>query len=221
MMIRKGKLIKILATAVASAVTAGILTSAAFAYSSAANVMITSGWLNVRSAGSTGAAVVGHLNNGDYVSVSGSADGWYKVTGNGVTGWVFGRYILDVRAQAAVTAAKSALGVPYVYGGTTFSGMDCSGLTMYAYSKAGITLPHSAAQQAAGGFFVSRTNLKPGDLIFFDTSGGHSTVTHCGIYIGGNMFIQAESGSVQKVVETSLTNSYWASAYLTARRYIY
>lgn len=217
----KRKFAKILATFMASVAAACLLTLAAFAYSSAGNVCITSGYLNVRSASSTSAAVVGRLYNGSYVAISGSADGWYKVTGGGVTGWVCGKYILDVRAQNAVAAAKSALGVPYVFGGASFSGMDCSGLTKYAYSKAGITLPHSAAQQAAGGFLVSRANLKPGDLIFFDTSGSHSVVTHCAIYIGDNLFIQAETGSVQKVVETSLTNSYWSSAYLTARRYIY
>ena len=114
--------------------------------------------------------------------------------------------------------ARSALGIPYVFGGTTRSGFDCSGFTAYVYSKVGKRLPHSAAAQSAYGSYVSRSNLRAGDLVFFDTNGGHNNITHVGIYMGGGKFIDASSSRPRAVTIDSLNSSYYSSRYMTARR---
>ncbi len=179
--------------------------------------------LNVRSAANTGAPIVGKLQNGAQVTILGSGNGWYQISYNGTTGWVSGQYItvspVSDKAQTVVNAADSAIGVRYVFAGATPGGMDCSGLVVYCYAKAGITLPHSSAQQAKLGVAVSKANLRPGDLVFFDTDGGNNNINHVGIYVGNNTFISAQSGA-GTVKAASLSNGYWSSAYMTARRII-
>ncbi|HOP11999.1 MAG TPA: SH3 domain-containing protein [Oscillospiraceae bacterium] len=184
------------------------------------NVSSTS-YLNVRSAASTQATIVGKLSKGEQVTILGESDGWYQISYNGEIAWVYGQYISvsSDLAQIVVDAANSAIGVTYVFAGATMSGMDCSGLVVYSYAKAGITLPHSSAQQATYGVAVSEANLQPGDLVFFDTDGGLNNINHVGIYIGDNNFISAQSGAgIVKVA--SLSNSYWSARYMTARRII-
>jgi len=180
-----------------------------------------SSYLNVRSAANTGASIIGKLSNGTQVSILSSSSGWYQISYNDTTGWVYGQYIIvsSDKAQIVVNAANSAVGVTYVFAGASMSGMDCSGLVVYSYAKAGITLPHSSAQQATYGVAVSKANLQPGDLVFFDTDGGLNNINHVGIYIGGNNFISAQSGA-GTVKVASLTNSYWSQRYMTARRII-
>ena len=84
-----------------------------------------------------------------------------------------------------VAVARQYLGVPYVYGGATPAGFDCSGLTMYVYAQFGISLPHSSARQGANGAPVSAADAQPGDLVILD--GG----AHVGIYSGNGMMIDA------------------------------
>jgi cell wall-associated NlpC family hydrolase len=107
--------------------------------------------------------------------------------------------------------AESQLGKPYVWGGASPStGFDCSGLVMWAFAQIGVSLPHNAAAQYGYGSYVPRSDLQPGDLVFFDGLG------HVGIYVGGNTFIHApHTGDVVKF--SSLTGWY-ASTYVGARR---
>lgn len=173
--------------------------------------------LNVRSAGNTGAPVIDRLYNGAQVYVTSTVNGWDKISYNGKTGWVAGQYTTASRAQTVVSAAKSQIGVAYQYGAESpYNAFDCSGLTKYAYSKAGVTLEHSARLQANRGWWVGKSSLKPGDLVFFDTSGAGS-ITHVGIYTGNGNFVNAQSGA-GAVKEASLYTSYWANTYVTARR---
>ena len=100
-----------------------------------------------------------------------------------------------------VGIAMQYLGVPYRWGGASPSGFDCSGFTMYVFSQVGVSLPHNAAMQYGYGSAVSRSELQPGDLVFFNGLG------HVGIYIGGNQFIHSpHTGDVVKV--SSITGWY-------------
>jgi cell wall-associated NlpC family hydrolase len=113
----------------------------------------------------------------------------------------------------AVGIAMQYLGVPYVYGGSSPSGFDCSGFVMYVYAQLGVSLPHYTGAQWGYGVPVSRSDLQPGDLVFFDGLG------HVGIYIGGGQFIHApETGDVVKI--SSLDEGWYASTYDGARRII-
>ena len=99
-------------------------------------------------------------------------------------------------AQAAVNTALAQVGKPYVWGAAGPNAFDCSGLMQYAYSAAGIALPHSSSAQSTMGVAVSRDQLQPGDLVFF-----YSPVSHVGMYIGnGEMVHAATSGEPVKVV---------------------
>lgn len=108
--------------------------------------------------------------------------------------------------------AKQFLGNPYVYGGTSLTnGCDCSGFVMSVYAHFGYSLPHGSNPIATKGVAVSKANLQPGDVVIF--------TGHCGIYIGGNEFIHAQS-SATGIVITSLSSSYYTSRYQGARRII-
>ena len=116
-----------------------------------------------------------------------------------------------------VSFAQQYLGVPYVYGGTSGSGFDCSGFTMYVFSHFGISLAHGATPQLNNGYAVSMSDLQPGDLVFFfGTYNTSSAASHVGIYVGGGQFIHASSS--RGVIISSLSESYYANRYLGARR---
>jgi cell wall-associated NlpC family hydrolase len=110
-----------------------------------------------------------------------------------------------------VGIAMQYLGIPYRWGGASpETGFDCSGFVMYVYAQVGVSLPHNAAMQYGYGSPVSRSELAPGDLVFFNGLG------HNGIYIGGNQFIHSpHTGDVVKI--SSLTGWY-DSTYVGARR---
>jgi cell wall-associated NlpC family hydrolase/regulator of replication initiation timing len=107
-------------------------------------------------------------------------------------------------AGAAVSIAMQYLGVPYVWGGASPSGFDCSGLVMYVYAQIGIYLPHSAAAQYNSGTPISYSELAPGDLVFFGRP-----ISHVGIYIGGGRMIHAPfEGAVVSISSVGAGGSY-------------
>jgi peptidoglycan DL-endopeptidase CwlO len=91
-------------------------------------------------------------------------------------------------AAVAVRTALAQVGDPYVWASSGPDGFDCSGLTSYAYSAAGVALPHSSRSQSALGVDVARADLQPGDLVFF-----YSPISHVGIYIGNGMMVHART----------------------------
>jgi cell wall-associated NlpC family hydrolase len=112
-------------------------------------------------------------------------------------------------AQKAVDTALAQVGDPYVWGASGPDAFDCSGLTQYAYSAAGVSLPHSSSSQSRMGTPVSRDQLQPGDLVFF-----YSPVSHVGMYIGNGQMVHA-STSGQPVKVASLDSM---GGYNSARR---
>ncbi|HVJ49018.1 NlpC/P60 family protein [Desulfitobacterium sp.] len=118
-------------------------------------------------------------------------------------------------AGAILSYASQFLGTPYVWGGTSPSGFDCSGFTQYVFRQAGIDLSRTSQSQYNQGTSVARSNLKAGDLVFFSTYG--SGATHVGIYAGNNTMIDSSNGGV---TYENMNNSYWDPRYLGARRLI-
>ncbi|HEY3209063.1 MAG TPA: NlpC/P60 family protein [Actinomycetota bacterium] len=108
-------------------------------------------------------------------------------------------------AAVAVRAAYSAIGVPYKWGGSNpKEGFDCSGLTMWSWAQAGVSLPHSSAAQYAVLPHVGRGQLKPGDLLFF-----YTPISHVAMYVGGNQMIHAKHPGTTVAKET-ISSYYWA-----------
>jgi len=110
----------------------------------------------------------------------------------------------SAKGAAAVYWAQTRLGMPYVWAADGPSSFDCSGLTMWAYRKVGVSLPHYAAAQINRGTRVSRSNLRPGDLVFFG-----SPIHHVGMYVGGGDYIHApRTGDVVKISSLSGRGDY-------------
>lgn len=230
--------LKILITGSAVLLFLLVFSPDAFGYSGIGIVDCDS-YLNMRESPTTSAKIIDKLYPGTKISIESTSKGWHKITYNGKTGWVCGDYVSlnspvklssrssdspsssenSDKAQEIVDYAKKFLGTKYSYGGSSTKGFDCSGLTQFVFSKFGISLNRTASTQVSQGTPVKRDDLKKGDLVFFDTNGGHNSYSHVGIYIGDNKFIHAESGSVRRVVISSLTG-YWSRTYMTARRII-
>src|SRR6476659_11432897 len=113
-------------------------------------------------------------------------------------------------ADQAVHDALALRGAPYVYGGSTPAGFDCSGFTSYVYGRLGIHLAHSSYAQWSAGRHVRRADLRPGDLVFFAGLG------HVGIYIGGGRFIHAPHTGT--VVQISSLTGWYSETYVGATR---
>ena len=99
-------------------------------------------------------------------------------------------------AGTAIAAAKSYLGVPYVWGGESYGGVDCSGLTMLAWAQAGVNLPHLSRAQYGYGTHVSINSMEAGDLIFWSSNGAQSGIYHVAMYLGGGEMIEAPTFGV-------------------------
>ncbi|RTR25670.1 peptidoglycan endopeptidase [Deinococcus radiophilus] len=113
--------------------------------------------------------------------------------------------------------ALALLNTPYVYGGNSATGVDCSAFVLRVFQPLGISLPRTSAQQALVGQPVARASLRGGDLVFFDTV-GRGSVTHVGVYLGQDQFVNANSYYGRVVVDKLDGDRYWSPRYLSARR---
>jgi cell wall-associated NlpC family hydrolase len=122
------------------------------------------------------------------------------------------------KAQKALDLAMTFLGVPYLWGGTSPSGFDCSGLVYYVYAQQGVSLPRVAADQARIGQPIRTVQeLLPGDAVFFADSSGY--IHHMGLYIGKGQMVHApHTGDVVRV--TDITKGYYARQFAGGRRYV-
>ncbi len=114
---------------------------------------------------------------------------------------------------SAVSAARSAIGTPYAYGGSTTAGFDCSGLVVYAFKQAGVSLPRTSFAQFGAGSAVDRSSIQAGDLVFFNANGPGAS--HVGIATSNSTVISATTRGVR---EHAISDSYWGSHYVGARR---
>ena len=188
--------------------------------------------LNVRSGPSTNNSIIGKLSNGDKVEVISTSNGWSKIKYSGKTGYVSSKYLSSTvsdssdsdssastssSASKVISLAKTLLGKPYVWGAEGPNAFDCSGLMTYIFKNgAGINLPRTSTEQSKYGKTVSKSDLKPGDLIFSSTN-GTGKVSHVGVYVGNGEMIHApKPGDVVK--KSKINNSYWNNAYLWSKR---
>ena len=202
--------------------------------SNSTSTMYTTDRLNLRKGAGTSYSVITTLDKGVAVTVHSSSNGWSKVSVNGMTGYVSSSYLSSTKPSNSSSSTDSStsskvdkvlnfasqqLGKPYVWGAQGPNSFDCSGLTYYIYKNAaGITLPRTSVEQSKYGTTVSKSNLKAGDLIFFDTSGPNDGgVSHVGIYVGNGQMIHASS-SQKKIVKVSVETSYWNNAFVRAKR---
>ncbi|PFJ17394.1 peptidase M24 [Bacillus cereus] len=191
--------------------------------------------LNVRSGEGTNYRIIGALPQGQKVQVISENSGWSKINYNGQTGYIGTRYLSKTPVGGAVdnkpdnnnnqnnnnntnnngdnssllAYAKSMQDVPYVWGGTSANGVDCSGYIYHVFNKFG----HNISRQSVAGYWSSlpqTSNPQPGDLIYFQNT-YKAGPSHIGIYLGGGSFIQAGDNGV---AIASLSNSYWKSHFL-------
>ncbi len=189
--------------------------------------------VRMRSSADLGASIIGTYQHGTSMNVIGVSVAWYKVEYQGVTGYVHSDFFslnggksdfhspsnaASSDGQAIVDAAMKYQGVPYVWGGTSASGFDCSGLVYYVYKECGYSTNRTAASLYDNGVAVEKANLQVGDNVFFTTSSS-SSIGHVGIYIGNGQFIHASSGS-GSVVISDLSSSYYLNHYVGARRIV-
>ncbi|MEA4965649.1 MAG: NlpC/P60 family protein [Oscillospiraceae bacterium] len=119
--------------------------------------------------------------------------------------------------EQVVAFAKTLSGIPYVWGGTSTGGFDCSGFVQYVYRQFGVSLNRTANAQMSNGYSVSSSELIPGDVVFFSGTYSTSGASHVGIYIGGGQFIHASSGR-GCVTISDLWSSYYSAHYYGACR---
>ena len=177
--------------------------------------------VNVRASASTEGEVLASVNSGTIVTVTGLVDGWYSVTCQyGTEGYIRSDFV-DLTTSSTsssnssiVSFATQHLGTRYSYGGSSPSGFDCSGFTMYVYKQFGYSLPHTATGQWQSGLgtkVYSIGALQAGDLVFFNDPSRNAgkACSHAGIYIGGGQFIHSSSSKSNGVIISDLTSGYY------------
>ena len=185
--------------------------------------------LYIRTGAGTNYDKAGSLKNGAIVTITGETNGWYKIS----SGYVSSDYVSivdEATAKAAQAAAANTtsgqkmaefalkyVGYPYVYGGSSPKGFDCSGFVKYVCNQFGYNVNRTASAQMDNGTSVSRDQLQPGDLVFFRKSGSSSRASHVGIYVGGGKFVHASTSKVGVIV-SGLNEAYYTSGFVGARR---
>ena len=186
---------------------------------------VTASALNVRTGPSTDYDKAGTLPAGSVVEILGQSDGWYQIE----SGYISGDYVILVDAAEAASSGKGQeianyaltfVGYPYVYGGSSPSGFDCSGFTQYVYKQFGYGLNRTASAQLQNGTPVSMSELQPGDLVLFKRSGtGSSAASHVGIYIGNGQFVHASTSKVGVIV-SDISSAYYTTGFVGGRRLV-
>ncbi len=183
--------------------------------------------INVRSYPDIYSEVIASVDKQD-VHILGQNDKWYRVSINDQEGWIAREFIKvedessipysKVLGEEIVDYGKHFIGTPYVWGGNDLKlGVDCSGLTQKIFKTFDIDISRVSYMQATDGTRVDKSELKPGDLIFFDTTGANNgRISHVGIYAGDDQFLHADS--TKGVTLSSLSNTYYTRNYVMSNR---
>ncbi len=193
-------------------------------------------------------ALIGQIEHGTKLTVLGETDHFYKIDCSGMSGYIPKEQVARNYKQGTYTVscipankhtvlleytpliealqlrnsilnlAKAQLGIPYLYGGTSRYGFDCSGFTSYVYAKHDTQLFRCADDQMQNGLIVEYDDLQPGDLLFFRFPYTPWLAAHVGIYVGDGKMIH--SGASSGICITDLSYSYWVNSYVGARRII-
>lgn len=208
------------------AVALMVLTLTVCASANGERAYTTADVLNVRSQPSMDASVIGQLSYGSTVDVTGTVDVWYQIRHNTGYAYVHSDYVAfsstqtpnqSIMGQQIIDTAKQYIGTPYVYGGMSPAGFDCSGFVKYVYGLYGVNLNRTAADQAYNGYWVARENLQPGDIICFASAPGSSYISHVGMYVGNGQFIHSPRTGYTVTIE-NLSGTYYDQRYYGARR---
>lgn len=185
-------------------------------------LQVTEGPLNVRSGPGTDYEKVDSLSTGQVVQGSLTEDGWYQIDG----GYVSADYVAEVNLSSSAALGQQIadyalqfVGYPYVYGGSSPSGFDCSGFTSYIYKQFGYSINRTASNQLDNGYAVERSALQPGDLVMFCQYGSTKRASHVGLYIGNNQYIHASTPGTGVII-SDMDDPYVSSGYVGARRIV-
>lgn len=211
---------------------------------------VSSNTLRLRSGPSVEDEILATLKKDDKLVRSGVGDGWSRVkTSSGKSGYVSSQYLTSTAPVVVRTGGGSkstggtgssskplysgnpgkivdlaykALGVRYVWGSHSMSGMDCTGLTYWAYRQIGVAVPRSTSGYYSAGASVSYSNIKPGDVIGWDAHPRRSgtALTHVGIYVGNGMMIHASSSKGRVVLQSVKQYQSYGCKILTIRRFV-
>ena len=194
-------------------------------------VVTSSTGLRLRSSADLESNVITLISSGVAVDVLAQESGWVKVNYAGNEGYVSDEFVEikygvkpvfnSSKAQQVIDYGKQFLGTPYKWAGNDLTkGVDCSGFVYNVYKHFGVSLNRSSAAMTGNGHVVSKSDLQPGDLVLFDTSGpNNGGISHVGIYMGDDKFIHSSSSTrTWGVVISSLNEDYYIRTYVTARR---
>jgi len=202
---------------------------------------ITGDRVNIRERPSTSSDILGTYANETVMTVIGVNNGWYKVKNDGKTGYVRSDFMTIIEGYKAainsgVTYSKAPqvnptlggkivdfalnyVGYDYVYGGASPSGFDCSGFVTYVLKNFDISVTRTASgQYRDNGVNIAKSDLTPGDLVFFSSNGGRG-VTHVGIYIGDDEFVHASRPGIGVVI-SRLDSAYYTRCWFGAKRLV-
>lgn len=208
---------------------------------------INANGVNFRESASTSGKIIDSLSKGTSVEILDTRSGWHKVKVGSKTGYVVTKFVTETSTSTSVKSSRSTttttlqaeeaddsdsstvskviayakkfVGVRYVYGGKSPSGFDCSGFVGYVYENFGIKLNNSSASMYSNGTKVSKSELKAGDLLFFDASNRKASgvIDHVGIYLGDGKFIHASSSNGKVMIQAL---SEYRGTYIGAKRVI-
>ena len=188
---------------------------------------VTANQVNVRTGPSLSSRVIGSLSH-DNLMVTGKYKDWYRIRYKDTDAWMSRQYVsvpdhiyipeVSQLGEQIVEYGKQFIGTPYVWGGTNLNrGVDCSGFTQCIYKNFDININRTSYMQALNGQTIPKSQLRSGDLVFFDTSGiNRGKISHVGVYVGDGEFLHSDM--TKGISIAKLNNAYYQKNYVKGVR---